>query len=1019
MRRVLIALGILGLALAWASSRTCLRVGFSKGLWLDACPDGDLRQTINVSAPSLKRGAKGSIDVRVTATYLIAPNDQRRTETIRTFTPSVTLVTAKGETPLQPEKGWKASGDVLTGEVELPKVNDGDYTLRTRVTSPIGEETLDLPVGLYTPARVHLLTDRPLYEAGNTVQFRAVALRANDLSPLEERPGTWRVMDPSGEVLLEEKAPTTAWGVVSGSFPIDRGATSGEWTVSWSSGGLTTTRTFTVKPFTLPRFRVEASPVKPFYGRKERPVVKGSVTYSSGAPVANAKIELHWSVGGTWPAPTKWTDGTALPKVATTSRDGTFVIELPQVPDDLLETATLSASMSAVDSSGDRVEGSASVLLSQDPIAVTGITELADGLVEGFNNRLFLRATTADGRLLEGVTLNVKRLWEPTDKGTDTVVDEDGVAIVQVDPGPAVTVVVPAMPFRPPPPTPFVTREGLEERMMLNPDESGEPSLADRMTFDRLDAKLESCARYVLDGNGGVNVAMLVRSSGQVTGISTPETKLGACVKRVLEGVSFGAGPERFFSVVWTFTDEELPRFEVALEGQPLVPGQLETMFDEAMLDARDCLSASVKSGELPRMIEWRLTGRDVKLDWVSTKGDPYAEGALSCITSRVKSFTLPKPQPNEDGSIEEALTDSIGFARVSINAPEKYEASRPQDTVMMGYEFLVTAKKGNESFGSTKLRMTPGTIPQIRLRATSQLVKPGERVKVEILRGPEFTGELPEKLFLTHAYSTVEAKVDTESRSAEFLVPEDWQGWAGVQWSGAQLHFFVRPSSTLSVKVTPEKPRYAPGQVAQLGIETKLGDKGGQAAVGLFGVDDSLSQIASLPGADELAGLRPQASGAPAFGSLDAQALSLGRIRGANATAATLLRVNSLPSPPELEASVSVNGTTTFDPNEAQVDRFYAVLGELYTQVRTWENSAPATEKMSPATMARLWNNSLDAVEGRKESARDAWGRRLRLHRLPMDLLALTEPRQVVVNGTRLPEDTQNWSQWVAKEKP
>jgi hypothetical protein len=116
---------------------------------------------------------------------------------------------------------------------------------------------------------------------------------------------------------------------------------------------------------------------------------------------------------------------------------------------------------------------------------------------------------------------------------------------------------------------------------------------------------------------------------------------------------------------------------------------------------------------------------------------------------------------------------------------------------------------------------------------------------------------------------------------------------------------------------------------------------------------------------------------------------------------------------------AVSLNGNTTFEPNEAQVDRFYAVLGELYTQVRDWENAAPAAEKMSPLTMARLWNKSLDAVEGRKESARDAWGRRLRLHRLPADLLALTEPRQVVVNGTRLPEDTQNWSQWVAKEKP
>jgi hypothetical protein len=119
------------------------------------------------------------------------------------------------------------------------------------------------------------------------------------------------------------------------------------------------------------------------------------------------------------------------------------------------------------------------------------------------------------------------------------------------------------------------------------------------------------------------------------------------------------------------------------------------------------------------------------------------------------------------------------------------------------------------------------------------------------------------------------------------------------------------------------------------------------------------------------------------------------------------------------VEASVPVNGATVFDPNEALVDRFYAVLGELYEQERAWEANAPATEKLTPPVMAGLWTKALDAVEAKKESARDAWGRRLRLHRLPADLLALTDPRTVVVNGTRLPEDVQNWPQWVAKEKP
>ena len=141
--------------------------------------------------------------------------------------------------------------------------------------------------------------------------------------------------------------------------------------------------------------------------------------------------------------------------------------------------------------------------------------------------------------------------------------------------------------------------------------------------------------------------------------------------------------------------------------------------------------------------------------------------------------------------------------------------------------------------------------------------------------------------------------------------------------------------------------------------------------------------------------------------------------LRTVKSQAATLLRVSALPPPAEVEAAVSVNGQSLFDPNEALTDRFYAVLQELHVQTRDWEAKAPAAEKMVPRTMARLWSQAIDSVEARKESARDAYHRKLRLHRLPADLLALTDPRQVVLGGTRLPEDTENWSSWVAKEKP
>jgi hypothetical protein len=73
----------------------------------------------------------------------------------------------------------------------------------------------------------------------------------------------------------------------------------------------------------------------------------------------------------------------------------------------------------------------------------------------------------------------------------------------------------------------------------------------------------------------------------------------------------------------------------------------------------------------------------------------------------------------------------------------------------------------------------------------------------------------------------------------------------------------------------------------------------------------------------------------------------------------------------------------------------------------------------MKPATMAKLWDKALDACEKRGEDTKDSYGRRLELSRLPADLLALTAPHVVVTDGTRLPEDVENWPDWVARNKP
>ena len=130
-------------------------------------------------------------------------------------------------------------------------------------------------------------------------------------------------------------------------------------------------------------------------------------------------------------------------------------------------------------------------------------------------------------------------------------------------------------------------------------------------------------------------------------------------------------------------------------------------------------------------------------------------------------------------------------------------------------------------------------------------------------------------------------------------------------------------------------------------------------------------------------------------------------------------LRVTNIPSRADFDVYVNARGKTTFEPLEVLTDNFYNILGELHGQARTWEKDAPKAEKMKPKTMAGLWKNALAKVKKRGEGTTDAYGRDLRLSRLPYDLLAMTDPRAVIITGTRLPEDVENWHDWVKKERP
>src|SRR5262249_52814995 len=160
----------------------------------------------------------------------------------------------------------------------------------------------------------------------------------------------------------------------------------------------------------------------------------------------------------------------------------------------------------------------------KDGIQVEAVTELADGLVAGFNNRVYLRVTTADGRPLPGASINVRRAWAAKDPGIDAELDEDGVGSLQLDPGPAVNVVVPPKPFRPPPRPKPVVRGAVRELVA-----GGGASLEDQLAMDGWLPDLAACAKWVVSGSASIQVGLRADEGGALASVAAGPGPLGDC----------------------------------------------------------------------------------------------------------------------------------------------------------------------------------------------------------------------------------------------------------------------------------------------------------------------------------------------------------------------------------------------------------------------------------------------------------------------------------------------------------
>ncbi|MEZ4323364.1 MAG: MG2 domain-containing protein [Myxococcota bacterium] len=981
----------------------CVPTGVRYGLWLDQCPATNLRLQGQLSANSLVRGDWGNVTVHATARWLEGDGPYPSTESAymtRGVGVDFALVDASGAVVKGLETrdvSWDRTS--LSLGMKLPDVPDGDYRLRATLTTGFETIAVDAELPLYAPALVHVMSDRPLYKPGQEVLLRSAVLRRKDSAPIESRPGRWRITAPDGTEMLVEKNGTGPWGVSSTTFPLDSEADVGTWSAVYETGADSDRITFDVRPFKLPRFTVDLEPNERWYGIGDDVKVSGTARYTSGAPVARSSVTVRLFVQeGRWPMPLAWEEPVELK----TDAEGHFELDLDEIPADLLETAKIRVSASVVDEAGETAVGGTTLKLSVDDLAVSAVSELR-GLVANFNNRAYVRVTQPDGRPLRNAELTLRNPYDPSQPEQSAKTDADGVAAIQLDPGEPVTIVDPPPPVRVRPLTPdepsLSSATVMPEQRSLN--------LAERRVLDGAHRALSACGVWAV-GNTNVETALEVDGTGTIRQIVTDDTEIARCAGAAVRALRFpSTGKVATYDLTWVVPDSLQPSLRLRNSDAKGGSSMLQAALGEAAVRARRCLPRGQGvSGAEVAIGHWtvREGSRSPSILWESRPGTGLSAAAEACVRSSLGSVSLP----------EAPDFDAMGVTTFTLDVPQPPGTYRPQATTRTGFEFEVVAAADGSELGRTRMRFDVGDIPHLRLRASPALTSPGGTVEIEMLRGPTFTGDLPDELELYEGTVRVaKAKVNKDARTAKFEIPKEVDGFLRVEWAGARSVIFVRPENALSVGLSTDNSVYRPGETAVLTVQTKAGDQPTAAAVSLAGVDQTLSQLAPLLEPDDWGRITVRTTGEDAFGSFGPRALQLGQIQGENAALAAVLLVQNLPMDAAGDVRMSASGTQSPDETEALTTNFYRGLEALVARVRAWEKAAPASEQMQPATLAKMWSEVLAAAD---TPIVDAYGRPLTLGNLPPDLLVQTDPRQVVADSRRLPEDVTNWPLWVAE---
>ena len=206
---------------------------------------------------------------------------------------NVALKPQAGGEPLTLFSGTTNASGTAEVSFSVPDGLDPAQTLVIETRSRLGSDSIERAVTVARDYRVLLSTDKPIYQPGQVIHLRALALSAFDLIPAAGQDVEITIADGKGNKVFRQTVTTSDFGAAWTDFQLAGEVNTGAYKITALMGNTSSEKTVTVEHYVLPKFNVDLQTERSFYLPGQR--VNGSLQadYFFGKPVENAAITIE------------------------------------------------------------------------------------------------------------------------------------------------------------------------------------------------------------------------------------------------------------------------------------------------------------------------------------------------------------------------------------------------------------------------------------------------------------------------------------------------------------------------------------------------------------------------------------------------------------------------------------------------------------------------------------------------------------------------------------------------------